>query len=127
MERADGKNELEAKNQAAALDKIYKGTKAPLRPIHEAVVRQVKNFGEFEMVPNKGSVSLRRKRQFVCLGPSGSKRVDLCLNVKDLPPSKRLIEEPRGSDCNYRVRLTDPAQVDAEVTAWIKFAYEDAG
>jgi hypothetical protein len=29
--------------------------------------------------------------------------------------------------CNYKVRVTDPAQVDAELLAWIAAAYEAAG
>lgn len=127
VERTDGEREVEKQSQEHVLDEIYKGAKAPLRPIHEAVMREVNRFGEFEMVPKKGYVSLRRKKQFVMLGPSRNKRVDLGLNVKDLPPSNRLIEEPRGSMCNYSVKLTDPAEVNAELTAWMKFAYEDAG
>ncbi len=127
VERTNGKRSEDAKRREEDLARIYKGSKAALRPIHEAVVRQVSHLGEYEMVPLKGTVSLRRKKQFACLTPAGAKKLDLCLNVKDLPPSKRLIEEPRGSECYYRVRLTGPEQVDAEVTAWIKFAYEDAG
>ncbi len=109
-----------------SLDSIYKGSRASLRPIHEAVTRQVSRLGEYVMIPEKGCVSLRRRKQFILLRPISGKRLELGLNVKDLPPSRHLVEEPRGSDVNYTVQLTDPAQVDAEVSAWIKFAYEDA-
>jgi hypothetical protein len=29
--------------------------------------------------------------------------------------------------CNYKVKLTDAKEVDAELIAWIKTAYEAAG
>ena len=124
VERSGGQAE---KKQREALDALYKGARAPLRTIHEAVIREVKRLGQFEMVPGKGCVSFQRKKQFILLGPAGSKRVELGLNVKDLPPSTRLMEQPRGSECNYLVQLSDPSQVNAEVIAWIKFAYEAAG
>ena len=112
---------------AEVLDEIYSGAKAGLRPIHAAVMQEIVKFGEFESLPKKGYISLRRKKQFAMLGPSGRSRVELGLNIKDLPPADRLIEQPRGSMCNYVVKLTDPLQVDAELVVWIKFAFEDAG
>jgi hypothetical protein len=125
--KSDGQRQAENMNQEEILQGIYSGAKADLRAIHEAVMREVQPLGEFEIAPKKGYLSLRRKKQFAMLGPSGSKKVELGLNVKDLPPSARLIEQPKGSMCNYVVRLTDVSQVDAEVVAWIKFAFEYAG
>jgi hypothetical protein len=29
--------------------------------------------------------------------------------------------------CNYKVKVTDVAEVDAELIAWLKRAYESAG
>ena len=126
--QSDGKRQAENKSQAEVLDGIYSGAKAGLRPIHEAVMLEVSKLGNYEIEPKKGYISLRRKKQFAMLGPMGSsKRVELGLNIKDLPPAVRLIEQPKGSMCNYVVKLTDASQVDAELAAWIKFAYEDAG
>jgi hypothetical protein len=39
----------------------------------------------------------------------------------------RLLEQLKGSMCNYIVNLTDAQEVDAELVAWIKSAYEGAG
>lgn len=126
-EKSDGERQAEGKSQEEVLDEIYKGAKAPLRPIHDAFMKAIEHLGPFEVTPKKGYVSLRRQKQFVMIGPATAKRVEVGLNVKDLPPSARLIEQPRGSMCNYIVRLTDPSQVDAELAAWAKFAYENAG
>ena len=41
---------------------IYSGSRASLHPIHDAVMKAVSGFGEFEIVPKKGYLSLRRKR-----------------------------------------------------------------
>jgi len=125
--RSDGQRQAEGKSEKEVLDDLYSGAKTALRPIHEAVMREIIKCGEFEAVPKKGYVSLRRKKQFAMLGPATAKRVELGLNVKDLPPSEHLFEQPRGSMCNYIVRLTDVSQVNSELTAWVKFAYEDAG
>jgi hypothetical protein len=127
VQKSDGQRQAEKETQAEILDQLYKGAKAPLRPIHEAVMREVSRLGEVEILPKKGYVSLRRNKQFAMLGPVTTKQVELGLNVKDLPPADRLIEQPHGSLCNYIVRLSDPSQVNSELAAWVKFAYEAAG
>jgi len=42
--------------------------KAALRPIHDAFIAEIGKFGEFEIAPKKGYVSLRRKKQFAMIG-----------------------------------------------------------
>lgn len=49
------------------------------------------------------------------------------LNMKGASASARLIEMPSGGMCQYKVNLTDAAEVDTELLAWIKQAYESAG
>ena len=123
---SDGKRQAENKSLEQVVDGIYSGAKAGMRPIYEALMAQISKLGQFEIEPKKGYLSLRRKKQFLMIGPVTSKRIELGLNIKDLPPANRLMEQPRGSMCNYIVRLTDASQVDAELGAWMKFAYEDA-
>lgn len=47
--------------------------------------------------------------------------------MKDVPASERLIELPAGGMCQYKVSLTDAKEVDPELIAWIRQAYEKAG
>jgi hypothetical protein len=48
----------------------------------EKIMQQVSGFGEFEIAPKKGFVSLRRKKQFAMLGPATNTRFELGLNIK---------------------------------------------
>ena len=95
------------------VDELYAGPKAALRPIHERVMATVEKFGEFEIAPKKGYLSLRRKRQFAMVGPAAKGRVEVGLNMKGIEPTERLILLPPGGMCQYKVNLTDADQVDA--------------
>jgi uncharacterized protein DUF5655/uncharacterized protein DUF4287 len=125
--QSDGQRAAEGKSADAVLDEIYTGAKAGMRPIHEALMEQIVKFGEFEIVPKKGYVSLRRKKQFAMLGPKTNTRFEVGINAKDLKKDARLSEPPKGSMCNYIVNVSDAQEVDSELIAWIKSAYESAG
>jgi hypothetical protein len=71
-------------------------------------------------------VSLRRKKQFAMIGPKTNTRFEVGINAKDLKGAC-LQEQPKGNMCNYIVALTDAKEVDAELVAWIKSAFEQAG
>lgn len=109
------------------LDAIYAGNKAALRPIHESVMARIERFGAFEIAPKKGYVSLRRKKQFAMLGPATQTQVEIGLNAKGLPADARLKAMPAGGMCQYTVRLSTPAEVDAGLVAWLRAAYDAAG
>ena len=124
--KSDGASAAEGKNTDAVLDEIYTGAKAAQRPIHEALMKHINKFGEFEIAPKKGYVSLRRKKQFAMIGPKTNTRFEVGINAKDLKGA-RLQEQPKGSMCNYFVPLAEAKEVDAELVTWIKSAFEQAG
>jgi hypothetical protein len=109
------------------LDAIYAGPKARLRPIHDRLMAAIGKFGAFEVAPKKAYVSLRRKKQFAMIGPGTKTRVDVGLNMKGVPATRRLVALPPGGMCQYRVNVTDAKQVDAELLGWIRQAYDTAG
>ncbi|GGA77663.1 hypothetical protein GCM10011521_14980 [Arenimonas soli] len=125
---AHAEKQAAAPKQAAAdpLDTLYTGAKAALRPIHDALLATMKPLGEFEAAPKQKYISYRRSKQFAMIGPATNTRVELGLNIKELPPSPRLEKLPPGKMCNYQVRLTDASQVDAELAGWIKRAFEES-
>ena len=108
------------------MDRIYTGPKEALRPIHEKVMAAIETFGPFEIAPKKTYLSLRRKKQFAMVGPATNTRVEVGINMKGVKGTSRLEALPPGGMCPYKVKLTSPAEVDAELIAWIKKAYEDA-
>jgi hypothetical protein len=125
--KSDGTRMAEGKNKDAVLDEIYSGAKSVFRPVHEALLENMLPFGEFEILPKKGYVSLRRKKQFAMIGPKTNTRFEVGINAKDLGGNARLLEQPKGSMCNYIVCLTHAEEVDAELIAWIKSAFDGAG
>ncbi len=125
--QSDGQRAAEGKSTDAVLDEIYSGAKAGQRLIHEALMKHITTFGEYETVPKKGYVSLRRKKQFAMIGPKTNTRFEVGINAKDFKKNPRLLEQPKGSMCNYIVNVTDAKEVDSELVAWIKSAYESAG
>lgn len=106
----------------------YSGAKAGLRPIYEAVLATVNQFGkDVEVAPKKTYVSLRRKKQFAIVQASTKDRVDLGLNLKDTEATQRLEGGNVFSGmCSHRVRLTSAADVDEAVTGWLREAYDQA-
>ena len=125
--QSDGASAAKGKSTDSVLDEIYTGAKAAQRPIHEALMKHIVKFGEFEIAPKKGYVSLRRKKQFAMIGPKTNTRFEVGINIKGLKKNSRLKEQPSGSMCNYVIALTDAKEVDAELIAWIKSAYEGSG
>ncbi len=123
---SDGTRAAEGKSEDAVLDEIYSGAKDGFRPIHEKLMKEIQKFGEFEIVPKKGYVSLRRKKQFSMIGPKTNARFEVGINAKDFKKNARLLEQPKGSMCNYIVNVSDAKEVDAELIAWIKSAFEGA-
>lgn len=109
------------------LDAIYAGPKAALRPLHEAILRMVEGFGEFEVAPKKANVSLRRKKQFATVGPATRELVEVGLNFKGYTATPRLKLLPPGGMCQASVRLGSIDEVDAELQGWLRRAFDAAG
>ena len=106
----------------------YSGPKADLRPIYDTVIRAARALGkDVEVAPKKTCVSLRRSKQFALVQPSTRTRVDLGINLKGEPASGRL--EKSGSFnamVSHRVRLEKASDVDEDVRAWLKKAWQEA-
>ena len=108
------------------LDRIYSGDRATLRRIHDAIMDRVEELGDFEASAKKAYVSLRRSKQFATVGPATKTQVEIGL-VGDLDAGGRLQEEKPGRMCRYKVRISDPDEVDEELLGWIRTSFESAG
>ena len=103
----------------------YKG-KEHLKPIYEQLMTKVEPLGDdITITPKKAAVSLIRKHQFVLIKPATKTRIDLGLKLKGKANTDRLGDSgPFGSMCTHRVQLTDITDIDDELMAWVKEAYE---
>ncbi len=110
------------------IESQYSGKKAELRPIYDKLLTKIQSFGkDVEVAPKKGYVSLRRSKQFGIVQPSTATRVDVGINLKGEPPTGRL--EASGSFnamVSHRVRVETEKDVDAELVAWLRKAYEQS-
>jgi hypothetical protein len=106
----------------------YAGDKAGLKPAYDKLMGEVSKFGaDVEVAPKKAYVSLRRSKQFAIVQPSTKTRLDVGINLKGTKPAGRL--EASGSFnamVSHRVRVASATDVDAELIAWLKQAYDGA-
>lgn len=124
--KSDSASLAEGKTLEQLVREIYSDKKAALRPIHDAVMDYLHELGEFEILPKKGYLSLKRKRQFAMIGPKTNTRVEIGINSKTLAGSDRLTEQPKGSMCNFIVKVTEAGEVDEQLLYWLKQAYEES-
>jgi hypothetical protein len=111
----------------AATDEIYSGPKADLRPIHDAVMAKLAGFGEFEIAPKKGYLSLRRKKQFCTIGPATKTRIDIGINLKGVDGNDRFVAQPAMAMCQFKVGVSSVADIDKDLVSWLKKAFDAAG
>jgi Domain of unknown function (DUF5655)/Domain of unknown function (DUF4287) len=116
-------------NAVAALDVLYAGKKAALRPVHDTLIAAVNAFGnDIQEVPKKGYISLRRAKQFAMIQPSTMNRIDVGLILKDHEPTDRL-ESANGFNAlfTHRVRIQTVTDIDDELCGWLRQAYQGGG
>jgi len=108
------------------VEQQYSGAKAGLRPVYDALVAAVGKFGpDVELAPKKAYVSLRRSKQFGIIQPSTATRVDVGINLKGMEPTGRLeVSGSFNAMVSHRVRVGDKKEVDKELIAWLKSAYD---
>ena len=111
-----------------AVAKHFAGAKARWRPAYEKLLAKARAFGPGVSVgPTSTYLSLLRDGKKFAIVHVTADRLDLGLKLKGVKPEGRL--EAAG-DWNamvtHRVRVTDPKQLDAELLAWLKQAYQAA-
>lgn len=112
----------EAASESDLVERQYAGKDA-LRPIYQAILARVSQFGDdVEVAPKKASVNLRRAKQFALVTPATRTRVDLGINLPGTAPTPRL--RAIGGMCTHTVALTSIDDLDDEVVNWLRLAYQ---
>ncbi len=117
-------------DDTALLEAQYAGAKAALRPIYDALERAARRLGkDVEVMPRKSQVTFSRAKSFAVVRPAARDRVELALKLHGTKGSSRLVANPKalGSDPSHVVALRAVADVDAQVSAWLRAAYQRAG
>lgn len=116
------------------LDEYFAGQDEP-RQIFEAVRRAIDGIGSAEIRIGKSQVSFRRRKAFAWVWMPGQylgrKVAPLVLTLgfrrRDSSPRWKEIVEPAPGRFTHHLELYSPAEVDAEVRAWLEEAWAEAG
>jgi hypothetical protein len=110
-------------------DTLYIGAKAGLRPLHDALLGQIRALGAFDIAPKKGYLSLRRRKQFAMIQPSTTGRIDLGLILPAATQAAGRLEPAASFNAlfTHRVRITAATDLDDELRGWLAAAYALAG
>ena len=107
----------------------FTGKKSEWRKTYDTLMKKIARFGkDIEVSPTKSYLSLLRgDKKFAILEPATPERFDIGIKLKSVAPGGRL--EAAGAwnaMVTHRVRISDPKELDAEVLAWLKQAYDAA-
>jgi len=107
----------------------FAGKKAVWRKPYDALAARIMELGgDVEIAPAKSYINLvRGTRKFGIVQISAADRVDIGIKRKGVAPTERF--EAAGSwnaMVTHRVRISDPQQIDTEVLAWLRQAYDAA-
>ncbi|MFO7680162.1 MAG: DUF5655 domain-containing protein [Chloroflexota bacterium] len=114
--------------EADMVEALFSGGKAHLRPIYDKLITIIQGFGsDITVGPRKSYVALARKKQFCIIKPGSQTRVDVGLKLPGKPFTHRLqAADKMGSDSvTHKIALHSLADIDAELIAWLKEAYEN--
>jgi predicted transport protein len=110
------------------VDDQYTGAKSALRPVFDAVREAAVALGDDVTIEGRGTyVPFVRRRQFAAVAAATSSRLDLGLRLPDPPACARLEPAKAPGSATHRVRLTSVDDVDGEVRALLRAAYEQNG
>ena len=110
------------------IDKLFTGQKSQWRKPYDALEAKARKFGpDVEVAPNMTYINLCRSAKKFAIVQTTTDRLDIGIKLKGVAPTDRF--EAAGAwnpMVTHRVHVTDPQQIDKEILAWLKQAYEAA-
>lgn len=136
-ERADGKgmeeDSPEAYLQAAEqwVEAMFTGPRAALRPLYDHLLKLALAIGkDVKACPGKTAVALYRNHVFAQLKVPTNTRIDLGLALGNLKTPRRLIDTggyEKKDRITRRIEVKSKADIDGDLTKWLKKAWEMDG
>lgn len=112
------------------IDAQFKGPKAALRPLYDEVIRYLQGLGsDVKIAPRKSYVALLRNKTFALLKASTRDRLDVGLKLPVYEATERLQESGGwgSGSITHKVGLHEMSDVDDELRAWLRAAYDTVG
>lgn len=136
VDRAEGKGAEDTDGEAylkaavGYVETMYAGSKAELRPLHDALIELGLSLAnDVKVCPCQTIVPLYRNHVFAQIKPATRTRIDFGLALKGAKqkPTKRLKDTgglAKGDRITHCFAITALADIDEEVKRWLKIAYE---
>jgi hypothetical protein len=113
----------------ASADELIEGQYADrphLRSIYDALINAAMGIGAVTIQARKTYVSLLTpRRTFARVQPTTKSRVDVALRIEGQKPGGRLQPSRIHETMKLQISLTSPEEIDAEVLAWLRRAYQE--
>ena len=108
--------------------KQFTGNKEKWRKPYDTLLAKLNKFGTDVTVASTNTyISLLRGGKKFGIVQVTAERLDIGIKLKGVKPTDRLEAAGKwNAMVTHRVRITDPKQIDKEVLAWLKQAYEAA-
>jgi hypothetical protein len=103
----------------------FTGKEPETRKIYDRLLKTSGAFGRFTEDPKKTSIHLVNRTAFAGVA---TRKTAIVLTIKSdrklASPRIHKSEQTSASRFHHEVKLTSPAEIDAELTGWLKAAYE---
>ena len=110
------------------VSRFFGGQRAHWRRAYDTLIAKMKGFGsDVTVSPTNSYISILRHGKKFSIVQVTADRLDIGIKLKGAPSKGRF--EASGSWSNmvtHRVHVDDPRQIDAEVIAWLRQAYDKA-
>jgi hypothetical protein len=107
---------------------MFGGSRSGLKPVYDALLRLGLSLaGDVKASPCKTMVPLYRRHVIAQIKPTTRTRIDFGLALGATKTPKRLIGTggyEKGDRITHRIEILSKDDIDAEVTRWLKKAYE---
>jgi uncharacterized protein DUF5655 len=113
---------------AFSLNSHFENKEPIVRSIYDQLLKKVRQFGQVIEDPKKTSIHLVNAKAFAGVA-TRKNSINLTIKSDRRLPSSRIHRTEQASKrrFHHEVKLTSPADVDAELLTWLKDAYALSG
>ena len=103
----------------------FTGKDPNVRATYRSLLDATRALGPFTESPKKTSIHLVRRTAFAGVATRRSSLILTLKSARDIRSARiQKREQASANRWHLEIRLTDPAQVDGQLTSWLRAAYE---